>query len=103
VFMSRALKSDFHELIKWYFSTMRTTIDAAGRVVIPKQLRQAAALEPGQELEIVERDGRIEIQPVSAPMTLVERDGFLAAEVTEGEPPTMTTEEVRDLIERTRR
>jgi AbrB family looped-hinge helix DNA binding protein len=82
---------------------MRTTIDAAGRVVIPKQLRQAAALEPGQELEIVERDGRIEIEPVSAPMELVERDGFLAAEVPGDEGPTLTTDEVRDLLERTRR
>lgn len=82
---------------------MRTTIDAAGRVVIPKQLRQAAALEPGQELEIVERDGRIEIQPVSAPMSLVERDGFLAAEVAEDEAPAMTADEVRNLVERTRR
>jgi AbrB family looped-hinge helix DNA binding protein len=90
-------------MIKRYFPAMRTTIDATGRVVIPKQLRQAAALEPGQELEIVERDGRIEIQPVASPMALVERDGFLAAEVTEGEAPSITTEEVRDLVERTRR
>ncbi|MHA6621533.1 AbrB/MazE/SpoVT family DNA-binding domain-containing protein [Pseudonocardia sp. DLS-67] len=52
---------------------MRTTIDGAGRVVIPKQLRQAASLEPGQELEITERDGRIEIEPLSAPVQLVER------------------------------
>jgi AbrB family looped-hinge helix DNA binding protein len=82
---------------------MRTTIDAAGRVVIPKQLRQAAALEPGQELEIVERDGRIEIEPVSVPMELVERDGFLAAEVPGDEAPTLTADEVRELLERTRR
>lgn len=85
---------------------MRTTIDAAGRIVIPKQLRQAAALEPGQELEITERDGRIEIEPVPAAMVLVERDGFLAAEVADGDGPaetTLTIEEVRELLERTRR
>lgn len=82
---------------------MRTTIDAAGRIVIPKQLRQAAALEPGQELEITERDGRIEIEPVPAAMVLVERAGFLAAEVADGDGPPLTTEEVRDLLERTRR
>lgn len=83
---------------------MRTTIDAAGRVVIPKQLRQAAALEPGQELEIVERDGHIEIEAVSATMKLVERDGFLAAELTSpDETPALTADEVRDLLERTRR
>jgi AbrB family looped-hinge helix DNA binding protein len=83
---------------------MRTTIDAAGRVVIPKQLRHAAAFEPGQELEIVERDGRIEIEAVSAAMRLVERDGFLAAEVDAGpDAAPLTTEDVRDLLERTRR
>jgi AbrB family looped-hinge helix DNA binding protein len=82
---------------------MRTTIDAAGRVVIPKQLRQAASLEPGQELEITERDGRIEIEPVSVPVQLVERDGFVAAEVAEEDTPALTASEVRDLLERTRR
>ena len=82
---------------------MRTTIDAAGRVVIPKQLRQAASLEPGQELEVTERDGRIEIEPVSAPVHLVERDGFLAAESADEEAPALTASEVRDLLERTRR
>lgn len=84
---------------------MRTTIDAAGRVVIPKQLRQAAALEPGQELEIIERDGRIEIEAVSATMRLVERDGFLAAEVDPDSATgsSLTTDDVRDILERTRR
>lgn len=82
---------------------MRTTIDAAGRVVIPKQLRHAAALEPGQELEIVERDGRIEIEAVSAPIRLVERDGFLAAESDGEEEAPMTADDVRTLVERTRR
>lgn len=88
---------------KWYCSAMRTTIDAAGRVVIPKQLRQSAGLEPGRELEITERDGRIEIEPVSAPVELVERDGFLAAEVPGEESTVLTADEVRDLLERTRR
>lgn len=82
---------------------MRTTIDAAGRVVIPKQLRQAAGLQPGQELEIIESDGRIEIEPVPAPMVLVERDGFLAAEVDADGTAPLTSDEVRDLLERTRR
>ena len=82
---------------------MRTTIDAAGRVVIPKQLRQAASLEPGQELEIAERDGRIEIEAVSSAVHLLERDGFLAAESDVDETSTLTAEAVRDLVERTRR
>ncbi len=82
---------------------MRTTIDSAGRVVIPKAVRDDARLEPGTELEIEFRDGRIEIEPVSAPMRLVERDGFLAAESDAADGDTLTVDEVRDLLERTRR
>lgn len=81
---------------------MRTTIDDAGRVVIPKQLRDAAELVPGQALEVVVRDGRIEIEAVSQPMALVERNGFLAAETEDG-PDPLTAEQVRDVLESTRR
>jgi hypothetical protein len=40
---------------------------------------------------------------VSSPVELVERSGFLAAEVGDGAPPTLTADEVRNLLERTRR
>lgn len=82
---------------------MRTTIDAAGRVVIPKQLRRAVSLEPGQELEIIERDGHIEIEPVAPPVKLADRDGFLAAELPDDTAEPLTADQVRDLLERTRR
>lgn len=82
---------------------MRTTIDRAGRVVIPKPVRDATGLRPGQEVEIREREGLIEIEPVGKRMTLVERDGFLAAEVEGEAPPPLTVEEVRSLLERVRR
>ena len=83
---------------------MRTTIDSAGRVVVPKQLRDSAGLVPGQELEIVERDGRVEIEPVPIGVTLVERDGFLAAESDDGvDAEPLTSDQVRDVLERTRR
>lgn len=35
---------------------MKTTIDKAGRVVIPAPLRQKAGLKPGAELEVVVDD-----------------------------------------------
>jgi AbrB family looped-hinge helix DNA binding protein len=82
---------------------MRTTIDGAGRVVIPKGLRDAAGLRPGTELEISERDGRIHMEAASPPMRLVERDGFLAAEVEGDDEALLSTEDVREMLERVRR
>lgn len=60
---------------------MRATIDAAGRVVIPKKVREAAGLEPGMELDVRLCDGRIEIEPAEVPVRLVRRPGgMLVAE-----------------------
>ena len=81
---------------------MRTAIDAAGRVIIPKALRDALGLAAGQLLEISERDGRLEIVPAPTPMKLVdEGDGVVA--VAEAEMPVLTADLVRETLERTRR
>ena len=81
---------------------MRTTIDAAGRVVIPKELRLRFGLTGGQEVEIREQEGRIEIEPAVTPMTLRRtRRGLVA--VPEQQLPPLTDEVVRATLERTRR
>jgi AbrB family looped-hinge helix DNA binding protein len=82
---------------------MRITIDPAGRIVIPKALREAAGLRPGVELEITENHGQIQIEVASHPVRLVERDGFMAAEVEGDEGAPLTVEEVRDLLDGLRR
>ena len=81
---------------------MRSAIDSAGRVVIPKPLRVRLGLEHGRVVEIRERDGRIEIEPASTPMSLARRAGGPVA-VPEGELPPLTDELVRATIEGTRR
>jgi AbrB family looped-hinge helix DNA binding protein len=81
---------------------MRTTIDGTGRVVIPKPLRDEAGLVAGTEVEIELRDGRIEIEPATVPMRVVKRGGRAVIEA-EGEMPPLTDEDVRDILERTRR
>lgn len=81
---------------------MRITIDSAGRLVVPKSIRDELGLRGGEELEIVERDGRIEIEPVPTPMRLVDRGGVLVAEAEDPLPP-LTDEVVRDTVEKTRR
>jgi AbrB family looped-hinge helix DNA binding protein len=81
---------------------MRTTIDAAGRVVIPKPLRDELGLRAGIEVELTLRNGRIELEPVSKPVRLVERDGFLAAEVDDDEEGPLTSSETRSVLDRLR-
>lgn len=68
---------------------MKTTIDAAGRLVIPKKLRDEAGIQPGMELEVSCRDGRIQIEPAEEPIHLEYVDGFLVA-VADGPMPVLT-------------
>jgi AbrB family looped-hinge helix DNA binding protein len=58
---------------------MKTTIDLAGRLVIPKQIRQEAGLRPGMPLDVRWRAGRIEIEPAPLPVKLVRKGRLLVA------------------------
>ena len=58
---------------------MKTTIDNAGRLVIPKEIRREARLAPGMPLDVRWRDGRIEIEPAPAPVRLQRRGHLLVA------------------------
>ena len=58
---------------------MKNTIDAAGRIVIPKKIRQEANLEPGVPLSIRCQDGRVEIEPVPLPVQQVRKGRLLVA------------------------
>lgn len=81
---------------------MRVTIDRAGRLVVPKALRDELNLEAGTALEIRVRDGRLELEPVPIPMRLERRGGGLVA--TTDEPvPTIDAEDVRAVMESLRR
>jgi AbrB family looped-hinge helix DNA binding protein len=61
---------------------MRTTIDKAGRVVIPAQLRDRAGLTPGSELDITEDDLGIRLQRVAVGPRLVRVGRRLVARPT---------------------
>jgi len=81
---------------------MRTTIDAAGRIVVPKPLRDALGLKAGQALEINAGDGRLEIEVAATPMKLDKRGKGVVA-VPETDMPPLTAEQVRETLERVRR
>lgn len=82
--------------------TMITTIDGAGRVVIPKALRSEMQLSAGTELEMRVRGGILEIEPVSTPMRLVRRGKGLVASPDKPLPP-LGPEDVRAVTESRRR
>lgn len=66
---------------------MRTTIDKAGRVVIPAAIRERAGLTPGAELEITEDELGVRLERVTAGPRLVKIGKRLVAR------PTVSTSE----------
>ena len=76
-------------------------MDAAGRLVLPKAIRERAQLRPGAPLEVRVVDGRIEIEPVVAAVRLTRTDGFWVAAPAE-EVPVLSQAEVDATLERLR-
>lgn len=85
------------------FNGMLVTIDSAGRIVVPKPVRDALDLSTGTELEMTLRDdGRLELEVPSTPMRL-ERRGERVVAVADHEMPTLSQDAVRATLERVRR
>ena len=77
---------------------MKATIDAAGRLVIPKEIRRQAGLRPGTQLDVRWHDGRIEIEPAAMPVRLVQRGRLLVA-VSDAAGDALTVETVEETRE----
>lgn len=77
---------------------MVTTMDAAGRLVIPSEIRREAAIEPGTPLDVRWRDGVIEIEPQPLTVKLRRRGRLLVATPAGRVPPLRAS-----TVERTRR
>lgn len=78
---------------------MKTTIDSAGRIVVPKPLRDRLGLTPGSTLDISQYGAGLALIPGGRTARLVEEDGSLVA-TGEG---TLTDEEMFALIDTGRR
>lgn len=83
-------------------AAMKTTIDAAGRIVVPKQLREELGLEGGTALDVRVNDGRLEIEVLPTPMHLVRRGKSLVATTAAPLPP-LGPDEVRSVLDSVRR
>jgi AbrB family looped-hinge helix DNA binding protein len=77
---------------------MITTIDASGRLVIPREVRREARLKAGDRLEVRCREGRVELEHAPLAVRLV-RKGELLVAVPVSEPGKLT----REMVEETRR
>ncbi|HEV8615985.1 MAG TPA: AbrB/MazE/SpoVT family DNA-binding domain-containing protein [Methylomirabilota bacterium] len=80
---------------------MRTTIDAAGRLVIPKEVRRDAGLPAGIAVEVRARDGRVEIEPAPLPVRLVKK-GRLTVAVPTRRVPRLSRKTVEAVTARLR-
>lgn len=85
---------------------MNTTveIDKAGRIVVPKKLRDDLHLIPGTRLRIERNGDRLTLMPSSTSARLVIQDGLPLILAADGpDAPVLTTEMVTELIEQGRR
>lgn len=73
------------------------SIDGAGRVVLPKALRERYRLRSGSRLELIARDGHIELRPLDLTPALSRERGWW---VHQGLPED--EQELLDALERDR-
>ena len=65
---------------------MKTTIDNAGRIVIPKEVRREAGIQAAMAVEVRCQDGRIEIEPAPIRVKRTRRGRLLVAEPQQATP-----------------
>lgn len=78
---------------------MRVTVDGAGRIVLPKPIREAVRLRRGQEVEVRLVGTVVEIEPVEPIVRLRDRPGRLPVLEVEGEVEPVTDADVRAALE----
>lgn len=79
---------------------MTSTIDKAGRIVIPKAIRDAARLKPGTRVGFRVISGRVEIEPVPLEVTLEQRGPLVVAVPSQQQPvlKASTVERTIDVV-----
>ena len=79
---------------------MRATIDAAGRLVVPKPVRDELGFQAGTELELRVVDEHLE---VAVPSRVRVEEGPHGVRFVADAADSLSAEDVRELLERSRR
>jgi AbrB family looped-hinge helix DNA binding protein len=84
-----------------YYATMTTrlTMDKAGRIVIPKPLRQELRLEPGDSLDLESAGEQITLRPVRGTGPLIKEQGVWVFRTGQPLSATTTAEVLRQIRE----
>jgi AbrB family looped-hinge helix DNA binding protein len=78
------------------------TIDKAGRLVVPKEIRDRLGLQPGDELEVEEYNGRIELFKPRPERGLIETVNGLLTLAPDPDRRPVDGDEARRQLERAR-
>ena len=60
---------------KWHNIYMNVRVDKAGRIVLPKQIRDRFGLAAGADLEIAESEDGVLLRPARLRSSLIKRNG----------------------------
>lgn len=82
---------------------MSTAIDSAGRLVIPKSVREAMGLTPGTPIDVVFVDGRIQIEFAPLDVEVDVADGLPRIVPQGADGVSLDDAQVRAALESTRR
>ena len=72
------------------------TLDARGRLVIPKAVRDRLRLSPGATRHLTEREGALVLSPERPVARLLERGGFLVLDLGRAEVGEVAHHDARD-------
>ena len=86
----------------WSVTLAERGWEVTGVDIVPKAVREALGLKPGQALEIRAGDGKLEIEIASTPMQLKKKGKGMVA-VPDAKLPPLTADQVRETLERIRR
>ena len=77
---------------------MDSTIDRAGRLVVPKPIREAAQLHPGTRVRLRLTEGRVEIERSPMAVKLESASSLVVAVPVEEQSPVLTQSDVAEAV-----